>query len=102
MHLSGGRAGRVGAAVDLGDLLGDFCRSLGGLGDIASDFRGDRALVFDRGSDGLGDLGDLRDGGTDLLDRADRILRRNLPAYFCSACDGVVQRVTTTVVPTDT
>ena len=78
MDLFGCRPGVRSAATDFGDAARDLGRALRGLLHIASDFIRGGALFLHGRRNGRRDLRYLRDGGPDILDCGNRLLRRGL------------------------
>src|SRR5690242_11956073 len=66
--LARGGAGLVRRLGDPGDVVGDLCRTFGGLLDVARDLVSGGALLLHGRGDGAGDLVDLRYRAADRLD----------------------------------
>src|SRR5262249_40039135 len=72
--LARGGAGLARTTVDVADVLRDLRSAARGPLDVAGDLLGCGALLLDRGGDRGRDLRDARDGRSDFLDSADRVL----------------------------
>src|SRR5579864_3043806 len=77
-YLRGRRASLAGAALNLGDAGRDLLRAGRRLVDVAGDFLRRTTLLLDACGDRRRNLRQPPDGGADIADGADRLLRRVL------------------------